>query len=119
MLDFRKSSIIGALRKVLIRFHYPLEVMLTCVRWYVAYPLSLRHIEEMMQERGPPTKVFEVRGVGHAPSLMAADEITVIHDFLTEHEAHPGKREDQRRGPRVGRSAPGQDQENARRASRQ
>jgi hypothetical protein len=22
--------------------------MLTCVRWYVAYPLSLRHIEEMM-----------------------------------------------------------------------
>jgi len=48
MLDFRKSSIIDALRKVLLRFHYPLEVMLTCVRWYVAYPLSLRHIEEMI-----------------------------------------------------------------------
>ena len=26
--------------------------MLTCVRWHVAYPLSLRHVEEMMQERG-------------------------------------------------------------------
>ena len=52
MLDFRISSINGALRKVLIRFHYPLEVMLRCVRWYVAYPLSLRHVEEMMQERG-------------------------------------------------------------------
>jgi len=26
--------------------------MLTCVRWYGAYPLSLRHVEEMMQERG-------------------------------------------------------------------
>jgi putative transposase len=26
--------------------------MLTCVRWYVAYPLSFRHIEEMMAERG-------------------------------------------------------------------
>lgn len=26
--------------------------MLTCVRWYLAYPLSLRHVEEMMQERG-------------------------------------------------------------------
>ena len=52
MLDFRKSSINSALRKVLKRLHYPLEVMLTCVRWYVAYPLSLRHIEEMMQERG-------------------------------------------------------------------
>ena len=35
MLDFRKSSINSALRKVLKRFHYPLEVMLTCVRWYV------------------------------------------------------------------------------------
>ncbi len=49
MLDFRKSSINSALRKVLKRLHYPLEVMLTCVRWYVAYPLSLRHIEEMMR----------------------------------------------------------------------
>ncbi|TDY16711.1 DDE superfamily endonuclease [Paraburkholderia sp. BL6665CI2N2] len=34
--------------------HYPLDVMLLCVRWYVAYPLSLRHLEEMMAERGIP-----------------------------------------------------------------
>ena len=47
MLDFRQSLINSSLRKVLKRLHYPLEVMLTCVRWYVAYPLSLRHIEEM------------------------------------------------------------------------
>ena len=40
-----------ALAKVLKRLHYPLEVILTCVRWYVAYPLSLRHLEEMMAER--------------------------------------------------------------------
>lgn len=26
--------------------------MMTCVRWYAAYPLSLRHVEEMMAERG-------------------------------------------------------------------
>ncbi len=52
MLDFRQSLINGTLRKVLKRLHYPLEVMITCVRWYVAYPLSLRHIEERMQERG-------------------------------------------------------------------
>jgi transposase-like protein len=38
--------------KVLKRLHYPLDVMLTCVRRYVAYPLSLRHLEEMMAERG-------------------------------------------------------------------
>ena len=43
---------IQALRKVIKRMHYPLEVMLTCVRWYAAYPLSLRHIEETMAERG-------------------------------------------------------------------
>ena len=41
-----------ALRAVFKRLHYPIDVMLTCVRWYVAYPLSLRHIEEMMAERG-------------------------------------------------------------------
>ena len=52
MLDFRKSLINSTLSKVLQRLHYPVEVMLTCVRWYVAYPLSLRHVEEMMHERG-------------------------------------------------------------------
>ena len=41
-----------ALRKVLKRLHYPIKVMLVCVRWYAAYPLSLRHIEERMAERG-------------------------------------------------------------------
>ena len=46
------QSMIAALSKVIKRMHYPLDVMLTCVRWYVAYPLSLRHLEEMMAERG-------------------------------------------------------------------
>ncbi len=45
-------TMIEALRKVIKRMHYPIEVMLVCVRWYAAYPLSLRHIEEMMGERG-------------------------------------------------------------------
>jgi transposase-like protein len=40
------------LRRVFRRLHYPIEVILVCVRWYVAYPLSLRHLEEMMAERG-------------------------------------------------------------------
>ena len=43
---------IEALRKVIKRQHDPIEVMLVRVRWYAAYPLSLRHIEEMMAERG-------------------------------------------------------------------
>jgi putative transposase len=32
--------------------HFPQEMILTCVRWYVAYPLSYRHVEELMEERG-------------------------------------------------------------------
>ena len=36
---------IKALRKVIKRAHYPLEIMLTGARWYAAYPLSLRHID--------------------------------------------------------------------------
>jgi len=52
MLDFRQSLINSCLNKVLQRLHYPLDVMLTCVSWYIAYSLSLRHVEEMMQERG-------------------------------------------------------------------
>ena len=35
-----------------LRRHHPAEIILTCVRWYVAYPLSLRHFEEMRAERG-------------------------------------------------------------------
>jgi transposase-like protein len=41
-----------AVARVLKRLHYALDVILSCVRWYVAYPLSLRHLEEMMAERG-------------------------------------------------------------------
>jgi putative transposase len=32
--------------------HFEATVILTCVRWYLAYPLSYRQLEEMMQERG-------------------------------------------------------------------
>lgn len=47
-----KSKLNTTLAKVFKRLHYPFDVMLLCVRWYVAYPLSLRHLEEMMAERG-------------------------------------------------------------------
>ena len=34
--------------------HFPKEIILMGVRWYVAYPLSYRHVEELMEERGVP-----------------------------------------------------------------
>jgi putative transposase len=32
--------------------HFPQEIILTAVRWYIAYPVSTRHVEELMRERG-------------------------------------------------------------------
>jgi transposase-like protein len=65
---------IEALRKVINRMHYPIEVMLTCVRWYAAYPLSLRHMEEMMQERG----VFVDRATVHRWSLKMLPVLAAV-----------------------------------------
>nr|WP_229505156.1 hypothetical protein [Massilia mucilaginosa] len=30
----------------------PIDVILVCIRWYASCPLSYRHLEEMMEERG-------------------------------------------------------------------
>jgi transposase-like protein len=32
--------------------HFPQDIMLMGVRWYLAYPLSYRYVEELMAERG-------------------------------------------------------------------
>jgi putative transposase len=32
--------------------HFPQDIILMGVRWYLAYPLSTRHVEELMLERG-------------------------------------------------------------------
>jgi hypothetical protein len=34
------------------RMRFPIDVILACIRWYTAYPLSYRYLEEMMQEHG-------------------------------------------------------------------
>ncbi|MGF6610118.1 transposase-like protein [Paraburkholderia sp. WSM4175] len=46
-----RMALAAGVAKVLLRLYYPLDVMLLCVRWYVAYSLSLRNLEEMMAER--------------------------------------------------------------------
>jgi transposase-like protein len=32
--------------------HFPQDIILMGVRWYLAYPLSTRHVEELLLERG-------------------------------------------------------------------
>ena len=34
------------------RMRFPIDIVSVCIRWYAAYPLSYRHLEEMMHERG-------------------------------------------------------------------
>ncbi|EGK0963419.1 IS6 family transposase, partial [Salmonella enterica] len=34
------------------RLHYPVDIIAQCVRWYLAYSLSLRNLEKIMVERG-------------------------------------------------------------------
>ena len=73
MHDVRQSLIHSALREVLKRIHYPLEVMLVCVRWYGASPLSLRYIEKM-QERG----VFVDHSTVHRWAIKFLPVLTAI-----------------------------------------
>src|ERR1700720_3492328 len=47
-----RKTLAPGIARVLKRLHYLLDVMLLCVRWYVAFPLSLRNLEGMMAERG-------------------------------------------------------------------
>jgi putative transposase len=47
-----KQTLRPAIARVFKRLHYPFDVTLMCVRWYVAYGLSVRNLEETMAERG-------------------------------------------------------------------
>jgi pimeloyl-ACP methyl ester carboxylesterase len=46
--------------------------------------LITRDTAAEMARRGPRAKVVEIRGVGHAPTLLHADQIAIVRDFLLE-----------------------------------
>ncbi len=53
MLFFLRCCLtMSLIRKAFRRLHYPTDVIAQCVRWYLAYALSLRNLEDMMAERG-------------------------------------------------------------------
>src|SRR5215472_10919931 len=71
--------VVGLAREklVMIEFkgsHFEREVILWGVRWYVAYPISYRQLEEMMEERGVEVDHATLnRGVlKYVPQLDAA-----------------------------------------------
>ena len=51
--------------------HFPKDLILMAVRWKVAYPLSYRNIEELMEERGAELDHSTVQKwvVHYAPEL--------------------------------------------------
>lgn len=46
--------------------------------------LLSRETTGAMARRGPRAQVLEIRGVGHAPTLMHADQISLVRDFLLQ-----------------------------------
>jgi putative transposase len=54
--------------------HFPQEIILTGVRWYVAYPPSTRHVEELMLERGVHVDHSTINRwvIKYSPQLEAA-----------------------------------------------
>jgi pimeloyl-ACP methyl ester carboxylesterase len=44
--------------------------------------LLTRETAAQMASRGPRAKMVEIAGVGHAPTLLHADQVTVVKDFL-------------------------------------
>ena len=44
--------------------------------------LLLRETAEEMTRRGPKAQLVEFDGIGHAPALMAEDQIAVVREFL-------------------------------------
>src|SRR5262245_61155416 len=54
--------------------HCPPDIILMGVRWYVAYPLSYRHGDELLEERGGPIDHATLQRwvVKDSPQLEAA-----------------------------------------------
>jgi pimeloyl-ACP methyl ester carboxylesterase len=42
----------------------------------------LRHTAEEMVRRGPRARLVEFPGIGHAPALLAPEQIGVVRDWL-------------------------------------
>ncbi len=51
--------------------HFPKDVILMSMRWYIAYPLSYRQVEELLAERGLSVDHATINRwlVKHSPTL--------------------------------------------------
>lgn len=66
---------------------WPLYDAIRCPTLVIRGALSdllTRETAEAMTRRGPKAKSVEIPGVGHAPTLMQDDQISIVRDFLSE-----------------------------------
>jgi transposase-like protein len=59
--------------------HFERDVILWGVRWYVAYPIGYRQLEEMMEERGVEvdhSTLKRLAGGNRINALVLADHVT-------------------------------------------
>jgi transposase-like protein len=61
--------------------HFAKDIILVGVRWYVAYPLSYRHVEELMEERGVSVDHATIQRwvVKYSPQLESDAEMSLSH----------------------------------------
>jgi hypothetical protein len=59
------TTIVKSVRSLIQRQRFPLDIMLVCVRWYIAYALSLRNLEEMTQRARRVRRSFHDSPLGH------------------------------------------------------
>lgn len=51
---------------------FPIDVVQVCIRWYAVYPLSYRHIEEIMEESGVSVDHSSINRLLFYPFWLAA-----------------------------------------------
>lgn len=72
---------LAAGEQILWRSYEAVDCPILIVRGEHSDLLTRATVDEMRQ-RNPRAQVHEVRGVGHAPTLMADDQVTAVADFL-------------------------------------
>ena len=71
--------------------HFPHDIILMGARWYVAYPLSTRHVEELMRERGVHVDHSTINRwvVKYSPQLEASFQRGKGEAGMDEYQVRP------------------------------
>ena len=56
--------------------HFERDVILWCVRWYIAYLIGSRRLEEMMEERRHRSRPFHAQSLGGQIRTIAGSAIS-------------------------------------------